>query len=234
MSQLTDGPHVRGTLRKAIVEAATKRLSTLILPILGFRRTYLPLLMVYFAYGSLGIIDVSRDMWIKERLTLTPAELAGIGVWLSLPWTVKMVFGQLVDDVPTFGSQRRSYILIGAVLTACGLLTLAGTAGAWIAFVRADRLYILGAMLIVVGTVIQDVVADAMSTEVVSRVDLAGNARPEDEIRAELGMVQVLGRLALGIGILVVAGLSGWLAQFFARETVFLLGLVIPAISALA
>lgn len=43
-------------------------------------------------------------MWIKERLRLTPAELAGMGVWLSLPWTVKMVFGQLVDSVPIFGS----------------------------------------------------------------------------------------------------------------------------------
>ena len=73
-------------------------------------------------------------MWIKERLTLTPAELAGIGVWLSLPWTVKMVFGQLVDSVPIFGSQRRSYIFIGAVFTACGMLALAGAAGGWIAF----------------------------------------------------------------------------------------------------
>ena len=89
-----------------------------------------------------------------------------------------MVFGQLVDSVPIFGSQRRSYILIGAVFTACGLLTLAGAAGGWIAFARADRLYILGAMLIVVGTVIQDVVADAMSTEVVSRVDAGWECPP--------------------------------------------------------
>jgi hypothetical protein len=233
MSQLTEGPKTRRTLLETIVEAAAARMPSLMRPVLGFRRAYLPLLMVYFAYGALGIIDVSRDMWIKERLTLTPAELAGIGVWLSLPWTVKMVFGQLVDSVPIFGSQRRSYILIGAAFTACGLVTLAGAAGGWIAFARADRLYILGAMLIVLGTVIQDVVADAMSTEVVSRVDLAGNARPEGEIKTELGMVQVLGRLALGIGILSVAGLSGWLAQFFARDTVFLLGLVIPGISAL-
>jgi hypothetical protein len=50
-------------------------------------------------------------------------------------------------------------------------------------------------------------------------------------VRTELGMVQVLGRLALSIGILAVAGLSGWLASFVSRETVFLIGLVIPAIS---
>ena len=195
------------------------------------RMHYVPLLLVYFAYGALGIIDVTRDMWIKERLTLSPAELAGIGVWLSLPWTMKMVVGQLVDSVPLWGSQRRAYILIGAAFTAAGMLTLAGSAGGWITFGRPDQLYLLGAMLIVVGTVIQDVVADAMSTEVVSRVDADGKPRPEEDIRAELGMVQVLGRLALGIGILSVAGMSGWLAQFLARETVFLLGLIVPVIS---
>lgn len=137
VGQLTNGPKARRTLQETIVEAATARVPGLMRPVLGFRRTYLPLLMVYFAYGALGIIDVSRDMWIKERLTLTPAELAGIGVWLSLPWTVKMVFGQLVDSVPIFGSQRRSYILIGAAFTACGLVTLAGAAGGWI--VSASR-----------------------------------------------------------------------------------------------
>lgn len=200
-------------------------LSALLRPILGFRLAYLPLAMIYFAYGALGLIDVSRDMWIKERLTLSPAELAGIAVWLSLPWTVKMVFGELVDSLPIFGSQRKAYVLIGAAGTASGMLTLAGAAGGWIAFARPDHLYILGAMLIVIGTVIQDVVADAMSTEVVSRRDGAGNPRAEEEVRAELGMVQVIGRLALSFGILAVAGLSGWLASMLARETVFLLGL---------
>jgi MFS family permease len=205
--------------------------ATLARPIQAFRPRYLPLLMVYFAYGALGLIDVSRDMWVKERLTLTPAELAGIGIWLALPWTIKMVFGQLVDSVPIFGSRRRAYIVIGAAFTAGGMIVLAGAAGGWLAFARPDRLYILGALLIVVGTVIQDVVADAMSTEVVSRVDAAGNARPEAEIKVELGMVQVLGRLALSIGILAVAGLSGLLASIYSRETVFLLGLIVPAIS---
>ncbi len=142
-----------------------------------------------------------------------------------------MVFGELVDSVPILGSQRRSYILIGAAVTACGMLVLAGAAGGWLTFARADHLYVLGAMLLVIGTVVQNVVAEAMSTEVVPRRDPAGNARPEDDVRAELGMVQVISRLALSAGVLAVAGLSGWLASIFDRATVFLLGLVVPAIS---
>jgi hypothetical protein len=86
-------------------------------------------------------------------------------------------------------------------------------------------------MFIVIGTVIQDVVADAMSTEVVTRTDAAGNPRPDADVRAELGMVQVLGRIALSGGILAVAGLSGFLASIFSREAVFFMGLVIPVIS---
>ncbi len=206
-------------------------LDGLMRPIRAFRAAYMPLIMVYFAYGALGLIDVTRDMWIKESLTLTPSELAGISVWLTLPWTVKMVFGELVDAVPIFGSQRRVYIVIGALLTATGLVTLAGAAGGWLVMMPPDQLYVLGALLIVVGTVIQDVVADAMSTEVVSRVDATGAEKPESEVKSELGMVQVLGRLSLSAGIVAVAGLSGVLAGLFGRETVFLIGLVIPVIS---
>lgn len=200
-------------------------------PVRGMRTAYIPLLLIYFAYGALGLIDVTRDMWIKESLTLNPAELAGIGVWLGLPWSIKMVFGQLVDSVPLLGSQRRSYIVIGAALTASGLFVLAAAAGGRLSSLAPDELYLTGALLIVIGTVVQDVVADAMSTEVVARTDEQGTPRPDADIRAELGMVQVLGRLALGIGIFSVAGLSGWLAQFLSRETVFLLGLTIPTLS---
>ena len=200
-------------------------------PIRAFQLNYLPVVVVYFAYGALGLIDVTRDLWIKESLSFTPSQLAGIGVWLTLPWTVKMVFGELVDTVPMFGSQRNSYILIGALLMATGLLILAGAAGRWLTFARPDQLYVLGAMLVVIGTVLQDVVADAMSTEVVPRTDTAGNERPDDSVRVELGMVQVLSRLAVSAGVLAVAGLSGWLAGFMPRQDVFVIGLIIPAIS---
>ena len=204
---------------------------SIIRPIRAFQLSYVPVLVVYFAYGTLGLIDVTRDLWIKESLTLTPSQLAGIGVWLTLPWAVKMVFGELVDTVPIWGSQRKAYILIGAALMAAGLLILAGAAGRWLTFARPEYLYILGAMFVVIGTVVQDVVADAMSTEVVAHTDEVGENRPAKDVRVELGMVQVLGRLAVSAGVLTVAGLSGWLANFMSRQNVFLIALIIPAIS---
>jgi hypothetical protein len=200
-------------------------------PIKAMRLRYVPLLMVYFAYGALGVVDISRDLWVKESLSLSPAELASVAVWFTLPWTIKVVFGELVDTVPILGSRRKVYIFIGATMTACGLLCLAGGAGGWLRQLRPDQLYVLGMMLIVLGTVVQDVVADATSTEVVERVDPEGRPRPDAEIREELGMVQVLGRLALSFGILSVAGLSGLLSEYFSREAVFLMALVVPAVS---
>jgi hypothetical protein len=231
MTETTQPAPVATSRNSPVVSARASFVDSVLRPIQAFRPRYVPVVMVYFAYGALGLIDVTRDLWIKESLSLSPSQLAAIAVWLSLPWTVKMVFGELVDSVPIFGSQRKAYILIGATFTASGLVTLAGAAGQWIDFARPDQLYILGAMLIVIGTVIQDVVADAMSTEVVARADPNGNPRPDHDVRAELGMVQVLGRLALSIGILAVAGLSGWLAEVIARPTVFLLGLIVPVIS---
>src|SRR5262245_5309696 len=106
------------TPTEPVVSARPAWRDSLLRPIESFRLSYVPVVMVYFAYGALGLIDVARDLWVKESLSLSPAELAGIGVWLSLPWTVKMVFGELVDCVPIFGSQRKAYILIGAALTA--------------------------------------------------------------------------------------------------------------------
>jgi hypothetical protein len=205
--------------------------TALLTPIRAMRLRYLPLLMIYFAYGALGLVAVAQTFWVKEALTFTPAELAAIAVWLTLPWTVKMVFGQLADSVPILGSQRRVYVFIGASLVAAGMILLAGAAGGWITFASKNALYVMAQLMVVIGVVLQDVIADAMTTEVVDRVKPDGAPKAKAEIDRELGLVQVLGRLALWSGILSVAGLSGWLAQIYSYETVFLLGLAIPAIS---
>jgi hypothetical protein len=200
-------------------------------PVRAMRLAYLPLLMVYFAYGAMGLIGVAQTFWVRKSLTLTPTDLAVLAFWFQLPWTIKMVFGELVDSVPLFGSQRRAYVFAGAGMIAVAFILLAGSAGGWITVLPPDQIFVIAGLLSVLGTVVQDVVADAMSTEVVPRTDADGNARPKQDIDHDLGMVQVLGRLALSFGLFAVAGLSGVLAQILSYDKVFLLGLIVPLIS---
>ena len=203
----------------------------LLAPVRSMRREYLPLLMVYFAYGALGLTAVAETFWVKKELSWSPAELASLAVWFTLPWTIKMVFGELVDTVPVLGSQRRIYVFIGAGMVAISFVLLSGAAGGWITVMRPDALYVVAAIMTVTGAVLQDVVADAMSTEVVPRRNPDGTPRPKADIDHDLGMVQVLGRLALSLGIVSVAGLAGWLAQLLSYQSVFLLGVIVPLIS---
>ncbi len=216
----------------ATIDYVKQRLKAAVLaPVRAFRPTYLPLLMVYFAYGALGLTAIADSFWVKKELTLSAAQLAQLGVWITLPWTIKMVFGELVDTVPILGSQRRVYVFLGAGLVALSLLLLAGTAAKVITFARPEVLYVAASLMTVIGVVLQDVVADAMSTEVVPRTNSDGTPREKADIDRDLGMVQVLGRLALSLGIFLTAGVAGLLAQALPYSTVFLIGLVIPLIS---
>jgi hypothetical protein len=227
---MTDAAHPVSIWNCAYLKVQLEK--ALLNPIRAFRIEYVPLLMVYFAYGALGLTAIAESFWVKKQLTLSAAELASLGVWLTLPWTIKMVFGELVDTVTVAGSQRRAYVYIGAGLVAAGLVLLAAAAGPGLPGWKPESAYKLASLLITVGVVLQDVVADAMSTEVVSRTNDDGSPRSQADIDADLGMVQVLGRLSLSIGAFIVAGLGGWLASFLPYSTVFLLALVVPVISA--
>lgn len=197
-------------------------------PLRALRVAYLPLLAVYFASGAMGLIAVADAFWVKKQLALTPADLAALAVWLQLPWTAKIVVSELVDAVPLLGSQRRSYIFVGAGLVAAGLLLLSGAAGGWLTFGAPERIYVFAQLVIVAGAVIQEVVADALSAEVVADTHGNGKAKDKGALDAELAMVQVLARLAYCVGALVVAWLGGVLASALAYDKVFLIGLAIP------
>jgi hypothetical protein len=211
--------------------AASAAHTVLFAPWLAFKREHLPPMMVYFAAGAAGLTSVASQFWIKEKLSLSPADLAGLAVWLGLPAVMKMVIGELVDTRPIFGSQRRAYIFIGAALVALSLLILAGAASGRLTFAQPDKLYYLASILSAIGFVVQDVAADAMTTEVVARTNADGTPRAEKEVNAELAMVQVLGRLFLSAGAISVSLLGGYLASIWSRSGVFAAGLVVPLIS---
>ncbi|MEN8726810.1 MAG: hypothetical protein ABF276_02495 [Sulfurovum sp.] len=196
-------------------------------PVRAIRMRYIPLLLIYFAYGASGFAAVAETFWVKEQLNLSAENLISLAVWLTVPWTIKMIFGQMVDSFSPFGSNRKIYVYIGALLMVFGTTLMIGLVSdaVWLATYTKEKVYIFASVISVVGFVLQDVVADTMSTEVVDK------SQTDVEIRKELAMIQVLARLSLGLAIFSVAGLKGWLAEIYSYETMFKISLFIPALS---
>lgn len=198
-------------------------------PVLAIRARYIPLLLIYFAYGSSVFTAIVESFWVKNSLNLSAEALVALGVWLTVPWTIKMIFGQMVDSIPIFGSSRKAYVVIGALLLTIGIFLMIGLIqeSHLLSSFKKGNVYIFASVMMVLGYVIQDVVADTMSTEVVDRTG------SQEEIEHELAMIQVLGRLSLGIAIFVVSSLGGWLADIYSYSTIYTISLFIPIISIL-
>ncbi len=196
-------------------------------PIRAIRIRYIPLLLIYFAYGASGFVGIAENFWVKEELHLSAKDLVALGVWLMVPWTIKMIFGQMVDSVKILGSNRKVYVYMGAILMGFGTTLLIGLAGkvSWLSMYPKESIYIFASVISMVGFVMQDVVADTMSTEVVD------TTQSDIEIKKELAIIQVLARLSLGIAVFIMGWLGGKLASVYSYETIFTLSLFIPFIS---
>jgi hypothetical protein len=200
-------------------------------PIRAFRLRYIPLLLIYFSYGSGVFTAIAENFWVKDTLDMTAADLAELGIWLTVPWTVKMIFGSLVDSVNIFGSNRKSYVYIGAVLITISSLMMIAVVGDYsiIQDFSKKAVYIFASVIAVTGFVMQDVVADTMTTEVVDK------NQSQEKINQELATIQVLARLSLGFAIFITGWIGGELADVFHdnREIVFQIALFVPLLSIL-
>jgi MFS family permease len=176
------------------------------------RPSYLPILVTYFAYGASAITGVALLYFQKEALGLTPAEVAHVAFWIGLPWSMKMVAGVASDRYPILGGRRKPYLVLGALLSTLGYLALATA-------VETKSGYLAATILIAIGYMVQDVVADALSVEVV-------------ESDAEVGQIQTLGRMALLVGTISVGYLSGVLASALGSRAVFAIAMALPVLVA--
>ncbi len=208
-----------------------------------FQLSYLPPLMVYMAAGISGLTGIVGTFFVKDYLGLSAAFLAALGFWAGIPWALKMPFGHLVDLLWRWKSLL---VYFGAGVIAASLLIMVGLIGhreAMVAVMPAEVWYVLSVLLSPIGYVIQDTVADAMTVEAVPRVDERG--MPIDEARLKLmhTTMQTLGRVAIISGGILVALINLYLfngvesmpkeqvASIY--EQVYLLALVIPAVSVL-
>lgn len=187
----------------------------------------MPLLLVYFSFGSQQLIMVALTFWEKNALQLTAAQLLSISVWITFPWTIKVLVGQLVDVLPLFGSNRKVWIYLGSVVLASGCFCL------WYTNISLENLvsnetysyYLAAYLLLSTGYMIQDTAADAMSAEVVDR-----NASVKDQ-KIEHTRVQLLARLSILLAWTCTAGLGAYLSKNLNYETIFLTSFILPLIS---
>lgn len=172
------------------------------------RWSFLPPLMVYFAYGFTGLTAIVGTFFVKDYLGLSAAYLAGLAFWAGLPWALKMPLGHLVDLI-----WRWKWLLVwlGAALLAVSVFIM------YLVIRQPDLMrgmmpleawFVTSYLLAPCGVALQDAVADAMSVEAVPRADADGNPIPEDEERAMHVTMQTLGRFALISGTLVVAAVN--------------------------
>lgn len=209
---------IAALLRRARRRAGRLLIDALVGPSRSVERRHLAILGTYFGYGALGLTAVAESQWLRRETDLTPAELAALAVWLALPWSVKMVFGLLVDSLPLFTSARRGWLLAGSALLAAGLLLHAANAGGIHGIGGRALQYTFASVLIVAAIVLQDVVADALTSEIVLRVEADGTPRLQQAIVQEMAMVQVMGRFVLTLGIATTGFAAGWLAQNFGTD----------------
>ena len=179
----------------------------------GFRAAYLPILGTYFCYGASTVTGVALLYFEKDTLRLSPSESAGIAFWLGLPWSMKMVAGVASDVYPIAGSRRGAYLLLGALSTLAGYAWLA-------AAVQSKATYLAASILVAVGLMVQDVVADALSVEVA-------------ETDEEMAQIQTLGRMFMLAGGIGVGYLSGFLAASLGTRATFACAMVLPLVVAL-
>uniref|UniRef100_UPI003B5232AA hypothetical protein n=1 Tax=Roseovarius indicus TaxID=540747 RepID=UPI003B5232AA len=205
------------------------------------RWSFLPPLMVYFAYGFTGLTMIVGTFFVKDYLDLSAAYLAGLAFWAGLPWALKMPLGHLVDIIWKW---KWLLVWIGAGLLAASVFIMylvISEREMMAAVMPISSWYVLSYLLAPCGVVLQDAVADAMSVEAVPKVDEAGNPISEDDEKAMHVTMQTLGRFALISGTVVVAALNIYMfrgiealspeAKADIYANIYLAALGIPAIS---
>ena len=203
--------------------------------------SYLPPLMVYLAAGVQGMTGIVGTFYVKEHLDLSAEFLAALGFWAGIPWALKMPLGHLVDILWKFKS---GLVVLGACLIAASLLIMAQliqSPDAMRNFMSLGAWYVLATLLAPIGYVLQDAVADAMTTEAIPRFKSNGESHSEDDIHAMHVTMQTLGRVAFVGGTIFVALLNLWVfsdsnnwmesEKKTMYRDVYLYALIIPALS---
>ena len=171
-----------------------------------FRIQYLPPLLIYASAGVSSLTNIVGLFFLKDYLDLSAAFIASIGFWAGIPWALKMPIGFIVDK---FWSFKNYLVYLGAFVVFVSLLImyqLLANREYMESMLPISTWFVVSAILIPIGYVIQDVVADAMTVEAVDSSKI-GN-EPALALKKEHTMVQLYGRFAIIFGTILVSALN--------------------------
>lgn len=134
----------------------------------------------------------------------SPSETAWFWFLVSIPWSIKPLFGWLSDFVPIFGSRRRSYLILTTAVTAFGFALL-------FRFPPGDgQLLLFGMVLFLptLGVAFTDVVVDALMVERGQPLGLTGR-------------LQSIQWAAMYAAMILTGALGGWLSEHDAQTLGF-------------
>jgi len=207
----------------------------------SFKFSFVPPLMIYLAAGVSGITNIVGLFFVKEYLDLSAVFLAGLGFWAGLPWVLKMPLGHLVDILWKFKSVL---VILGALVMAASsiiMFFLIQYKSEMIAIFNAETWFVISTLLAPIGFVLQDVVADAMTVEAVPKTDDQGNEISFNELKSMNVSMQLLGRVSIIFGTLLVSMINLFvfsnssdmteLEKVTAYGNIYLYSLIVPIIS---
>jgi len=181
---------------------------------------------IYFVEGALGLARLAQTFLLKDEFHLGPAELSATLGLLSLPWTIKPLYGFLSDGFPIFGYRRRSYLVLAGfvgflsyLVLAFGLDTVAVVDG--VDTSMAFTITIISLLLSSASIALSDVVADG----IVVQKTREASERGDDAIA---GGLQSLCWGSAAMGALISAYFSGSLLESMSPREVFGIASVLP------
>ena len=163
-----------------------------------------------------GLQRLPFDHYGKDVAGWSATHLASMHALLALPWAVKPLYGALSDNVPLFGSRRRSYLVLANALAATACLVL------WLTF---SQLSVMACLFVLsVGMALSSAVAGGVLVESGQRYGNANQLVTQQWLW--YGVANLTARLGGG-------ALAGHLPPAIALQTAMLI-LVVPLLCVIA
>lgn len=168
--------------------------------------------VVFFCMGLAAFDAVTTTFYMKDFVQLSAAQLIEIAIYTQLPWSIKILFGSIIDLI----SSRKWAIYIGVVFQSLGYILFYLFVSKSINLSEYDGLLYSG-LLTTIGVVFTQATATTLA------VEMAGPTLQEQ------GKAQVFNRIAFSGGALLAALITGYVAKYD-YQLVYLSRIILPVI----